>query len=153
MAHYISRQWSWQNPLAAGALLIAALICGIAFVVTDSWTTTPWLVAATFVLLVACGLVPLTIAASARGVHVSLGGVLTRDIAAEEIAEVETRRYRPMREFGGWGWRFGIRDRSARAYTTTGATAVVLTLRDGSEVYLGVADESRCVAALESVRT
>ncbi|WP_152649099.1 hypothetical protein [Demequina flava] len=151
MATYVSRQWAWQNSIALGALAFAAVACGVAFTVADTWLETPWIAVASIAILVACACIPLTITVAPAGVHVSLGGVLKRDIPAADIASVTVASYRPMREFGGWGWRFGLHDKRARAYTVTGSTALVLTLHDGGKVYLGVADDRKCAEALAQV--
>ncbi|WP_062076375.1 hypothetical protein [Demequina globuliformis] len=152
MTEYRSRQWSWQNPVTGVTLLASVVVCVWLFSANDVWTTAPWLSVPTTALLVGLAFMPLTITGSARGVSVSLAGVLRRDIAAEQITDVERRTYRPIGEFGGWGWRYGLGGGGSRAYTTTGTTAVVLTLVDGSEVFLGVADERALIDALAPAR-
>ena len=52
----------------------------------------------------------------------------------DQIASFEERTYRPIREYGGWGIRFGPR---GRAYNASGNRGVELTLRDGSHVMIG----------------
>lgn len=61
-------------------------------------------------------------------------GLFRKRIPFERIRKVEAREYSPMGEF--WGW--GIRARgSKRAWTMKGDRAVVLTLDDGTLLYLG----------------
>ena len=51
-----------------------------------------------------------------------------------EVERAWIRTYRPIREFGGWGIRFG---RGGRAYTVRGTTGLQLILRDGSRILVG----------------
>jgi len=57
-----------------------------------------------------------------------------RMIPREDIVSAVPTTYRPLREFGGWGIRFG---RRGRAYTVSGTGGVWITLRDGREFLLG----------------
>ncbi len=52
----------------------------------------------------------------------------------QDIAEFRARRYRPIREFGGWGIRWG---RSGRAYNVRGDRGLQLVLRDGRRLLIG----------------
>lgn len=53
---------------------------------------------------------------------------------AEEIKRAEVEKYKPVREYGGWGWRFG---KKGKAYTISGKTGVTLYFKDGSRVLIG----------------
>lgn len=57
-----------------------------------------------------------------------------RQIPFETIETCESVSYEPLREFGGWGIRFGW---DGRAYSVSGNGGVRLTLSDGSQVLLG----------------
>jgi hypothetical protein len=59
----------------------------------------------------------------------------SRRIPFQEIERFVVRTYSPIREFGGWGLRWGGRNR--RAYNVSGNRGVELTLRDGGRVMLG----------------
>ncbi|WP_234986714.1 hypothetical protein [Demequina sp. NBRC 110055] len=141
MPTYRSVQWSYQNTLAATALIVSLIAVVVLFFVADGWSEAPWLAWITIAVLVAPLFIPMVIEVGTEGIRVRLAGLTVRTIALEDVVAVERRDYKPLREFGGWGLRWGITHRHARAYSTTGTSAVVLTLRDGQEVYLGVADE------------
>jgi len=143
-----SRQFSYENRLVAWSLGLALALCLAIFTTTGTWAEAPAICLLTIGVLFGLLLIPLTITADAEWVHVSLGGVLKRDVLLSDVKEISQRTYRPIREFGGWGWRFGLKKRAV-AYTMLGTSAVVLTLRDGSEVYLGVEDEQ---ALMDAVR-
>ena len=55
-------------------------------------------------------------------------------IPLSEIESVSGLTYRPLREFGGWGWR--PRGKKT-AWTIRGNQALRVTLRTGREVYVG----------------
>lgn len=78
----------------------------------------------------------LTARVDRTGVSLHLGAapVLRRRVAFDEILSVEVVRYRPLRDFGGWGIRgWG----KTRAWTARGSQAVLLHLTEGRELYVG----------------
>ncbi len=70
------------------------------------------------------------------------------DLAA--IASVEVVDYRPLRQFGGWGWRWGRH--GSRQFAMSGAQAVLLTLRDERTVHLGSDDPAGLAIAIDRAR-
>lgn len=62
-------------------------------------------------------------------------------VTFDEIEDVDPVRYSPIREFGGWGLRYG--GGRKRAWTVRGDGAVVLTLDDGVRLYVGTDDPER----------
>jgi hypothetical protein len=156
MVAFRSRQFAYENALARWTMLGCAVLVGLVLAAGAAWGESGsgagmWILGASLVAVCLLPLwTPLTVTVEDAVVSVSLAGVLRRRIPLEDVVGVQTRTYHPLREFGGWGWRWGLTHRHARAYTTTGDTAVVLSLRDGEEVYLGVADESGLERALVS---
>jgi hypothetical protein len=67
--------------------------------------------------------------------HISL---IQKHIPFSDIAAIETVDYSPLREFGGWGIRFGFGGK--RAWTIRGNRAVRLKLRSGKLFYIGSED-------------
>ena len=148
MVAFRSRQFAYESRIALGVLLGSMLLCAALFTIGGGWSELPWLCIGTMVLLAAFLAVPLTVTVDDAHVRVRLAGAVRRDIALADIRAVERREYHAVREFGGWGWRWGITHRNARAYTTSGSSAVVLTLRDSQKVYLGVDDEAALLGVL-----
>ncbi len=69
-------------------------------------------------------------------IHVYLGSIplIRKRVAFADIASMESVRYHPLREFGGWGVRgFGAK----QAWTARGDRAVVLDLVNGKQLYVG----------------
>jgi hypothetical protein len=80
----------------------------------------------------------------------SLGhaGLIRTRIAWEEVEETDAVVYSPLREFGGWGYRFR---RQKQAWTARGDQAVVLRLRGGREVFVGSDRPARLRERIEAV--
>jgi hypothetical protein len=78
----------------------------------------------------------MTVHVDDSGVFVHLGRVplLQRRVAFDEIERMEVVRYRPIRDFGGWGIR-GLG--KTKAWTARGDRAVRLDLTDERELYIG----------------
>ncbi|WP_084040189.1 hypothetical protein [Demequina sp. NBRC 110053] len=149
MVAYRSRQYAFENRLAATVLLGSIALLAVLFTVAGAWSQAPWLCGGTIVLLAGLLFVTLTVTVDEEAVRVSLARIMRRDVALTDIRSVERRDYHPVREFGGWGLRWAF-DRRATAYTTSGTSAVVLALADGSELYLGVDDEPGLIDAVRS---
>ena len=55
-------------------------------------------------------------------------------IAAEDIKGFEALTYHPLRDYGGWGIRYG---RKGKAYNVSGNRGVQLVLADGKQLLIG----------------
>lgn len=64
-----------------------------------------------------------------------------------DIRSIRARRYRPLREYGGWGLRLGP---SGWAYNVSGDLGVQLELVDGRRVLIGSRDPEAIVAAVKA---
>lgn len=156
MVVYRSREFLFQNRVAAVSMGLCVVVAVVALVMSGMWDQAPAVVIVLAVLLSATLLVPLTIAVVDGGttiadsdavIHVSLAGIMRRSIPLADVKRVQQRDYRPLRQFGGWGWRHAWKG-SDVAYAMRGSSAVVLTIRNGSHVYLGVNDEPALIDAL-----
>ena len=90
----------------------------------------------------------LVVEVTADEVRMRLWPFANRVIPLADIAAIETRTYRPIGEFGGWGVR-GFSRRNM-AYNVSGDQGVQLTLRDGSRVLIGSQLAAASAAAMES---
>jgi hypothetical protein len=73
-----------------------------------------------------------------------------KHIAVSAIAEAKARSYQPLREYGGWGIRFGIH---GRAYNVSGDQGVQLVLKDGGRILIGSLRSEELEAAIAAART
>jgi len=68
-----------------------------------------------------------------------------RRISAETLAKYEVQTYRPIRDYGGWGIRYG---RGGKAYNVSGDRGVMLELSDGSRLLVGSQKPEDLAAAI-----
>jgi hypothetical protein len=66
-------------------------------------------------------------------------------ISAETLAKYEVQTYRPIRDYGGWGIRYG---RGGKAYNVSGDRGVMLELSDGSRLLIGSQKPEELVNAI-----
>ena len=77
------------------------------------------------------------------GIYVRFFPIGWKAILFETIASYQTRTFHPIREYGGWGIRWG---REGKAYIAGGDEGLQLLLNDGKQVLIG----SRRVQELEA---
>jgi hypothetical protein len=70
-----------------------------------------------------------------------------RHLCWESLEAAEAVTYHPLREYGGWGIRFGAK---ARAYIASGNRGVMLHRREGSDLLIGSQQPERFVEALRA---
>ena len=68
------------------------------------------------------------------GVHINFVPLVRRTVLFGNIVSCEVRAYRPMREYGGWGVKYG---RAGKAYNVSGNRGVQLKLTSGKGLLLG----------------
>ncbi len=73
-----------------------------------------------------------------------------RYIPLSEIAEVEVAKYRPVMEFGGWGWRKRLLSRKT-AFNVSGNIGVRVTLKKGSQILFGTHQQDEMKRAVEKM--
>ena len=76
---------------------------------------------------------------NARGIHYRFFPVHLRfhTILWDEVAEVFVREYQPIREYGGWGIRFGLFNKTGKAYNVSGNRGIQIILKNGKKVLIG----------------
>lgn len=101
------------------------------------------LMAGTFALLF---WMRLTVEVRDDGIHVRFPPFVRRVIAYGEIASYEPRTYRPLREFGGWGLRWGL---GGQAYNVKGNKGVQLVFVNGKRLLIGSQRAEELAAAID----
>ena len=76
----------------------------------------------------------LTTTVTREGVAVKGMWFVNRLIRFSDIASAQARQYRPIMEYGGWGYRIGP---SGKAYNAQGDEGVQLAMKDGGRVLIG----------------
>jgi hypothetical protein len=72
--------------------------------------------------------------------------VFEKRLPLRDIAHAEVCSYRPLRDFGGWGWRYGWG--GVQAFTVKGSVGVCLTMRDGKRYLIGSERSGELLEAL-----
>jgi hypothetical protein len=67
---------------------------------------------------------------------------------AEDLSQYQARQYKPIREYGGWGIRYG---RGGKAYNVSGNKGVQLVLKNGKRLLIGSQRPDELVEAISSV--
>lgn len=63
----------------------------------------------------------------------------------DEIKNYQARDYRPLRDYGGWGVRYGL---GGKAYTTSGSRGVLFEFSNGKRLMLGSQKADEFAAAM-----
>ena len=66
-------------------------------------------------------------------------------ISLTDLQNYEARTYNPMKEYGGWGIKYG---RKGKAYNTSGNRGVQLELSNGEKILIGSQKPEELVAAI-----
>ncbi|MBE0481658.1 MAG: hypothetical protein IBX68_11860 [Dehalococcoidia bacterium] len=72
-----------------------------------------------------------------------------RRIPLDEVESCEARTYSPLKEYGGWGIRYG---RKGKAYNVSGNRGVQLVLSSGERILLGSRTPEDLALAINSAR-
>ncbi len=68
----------------------------------------------------------------------------------DDIERYEIRKYRPIKEYGGWGVKVGVR-KFGRAYNVKGKIGLQLYLKNGKTVLLGTQREDAIAYAMKKM--
>ena len=61
----------------------------------------------------------------------------TRKISKENIKSWHIRSYEPIKEYGGWGIRFSLKQKKSKAYNVKGKTGLQIELLSGRKILIG----------------
>jgi hypothetical protein len=73
-----------------------------------------------------------------------------RIIPRENILKVESGKYNPIRDYGGWGVRQGF-GKKGRAYNVSGNMGLTLYLKDGKKVLIGTRRAQAIAASMDKM--
>lgn len=71
-------------------------------------------------------------------------------IAKDELSTYQIREYKPLKEYGGWGIRFG-RGKIGKAYNVKGNIGMQLELKNGKKVLFGTQRAEAFLHAMEKM--
>ncbi len=133
--------WNWSTylfilgvvllscyPLLAGSGRDASTIIGVIIL---------GLVA---VILLSIGGLTVVIRESGITLHLGLVPLITKTVPFKQIKYLRTTKYRPIKDFGGWG----LRGRGKKqVWSARGSDGLVLELIEGSELIVGADDPNK----------
>lgn len=74
-----------------------------------------------------------------------------RKISKRDIESFQAEEYSPLKEFGGWGWRwFPFRNKTA--YSVSGSECVRLTMENGTEIVIGSGKSQELEDAIADIK-
>ncbi len=71
------------------------------------------------------------------------------EFTTDQVVQCSVKKYKPMREFGGWGLRKNLRTR-AKAWTVSGNTGLELIFSEGHKLMIGTKKPVSLKTALEA---
>jgi hypothetical protein len=89
----------------------------------------------------------LVIEVRSDGLYIRFFPLTHQNITFEDITRCEVRTYNPIREFGGWGIRYG---RGKKAYNVSGNRGVQLELSNGKRLLIGSQRSEELARAIEA---
>lgn len=161
---YSRQWWLWLTIVAIVALTVG--ICGYGLVEqlvygrpfgNRPMSDTGLLVFAPVILVFDIGLLALFLAAN-LSTQVRDDGLYLRyfpfhlsfhRLPLENMAAVEAVTYSPLRDYGGWGIRYG---RGGKAYNPTGNRGVRISYLNGRHILIGSQRPEELARAIESLR-
>lgn len=151
-----TQPWIWAVLAVPGALLLWGLFRQA--VLNRPFGNNPaptWLLGAVVaffgLLLVLFAVLRLTVEVRESVLSVRFFPLLRKEIPLAEIAECEARAYRPIREYGGWGIKYGFK--RGWAYNVRGNRGVQLRLRNGKKILVGSQRAEELAAAIRRARS
>lgn len=132
--------WVWLVLLLAGGFPLMFMLQGAAV-----W---PTILPTLLCLLIAVLFMPLRTSLSRGRLRVSYGlaSLLTWTFPLDEVQQAESVRYRPLREYLGWGIRRGFD--GSRCLTMRGNRGVMLQLANGKRFLVGSQRPEELAASL-----
>lgn len=73
-----------------------------------------------------------------------------KQLTKSDLAHVEVRRYNPILEYGGWGYRVSLRN--GKAYNVKGKWGLQLIIKNGKKLLLGTQKPTELEAAINTLK-
>lgn len=74
-----------------------------------------------------------------------------KQIKPEEIEDYEIRTYKPVREYGGWGYRLSFRKKKGMALSMQGKTGLQLELTNAKKILIGTQKPEEILSAMNKL--
>ena len=95
--------------------------------------------------------VKLTVTLDSKNMHVRFWPIVDKVIPLDEIVSFEAITYRPIRDYGGWGFRYSLKKKHW-AYNVSGNRGVLFEFKNGKKLLIGSQYPSKIVMALSKLK-
>lgn len=139
-----------QRP-SAGVVLFIAIVFGA--ITVGAWVADGergWTLPASGVVAALLVMTCMRTFVTPAELEVKMFMVLPHRCPVAEIDTCEVVRYRPLRDYGGWGWRWN--PKRGWCYTMRGDRGVAVRLRNGKRFLVGSQRPEELAAAIEKAR-
>lgn len=129
------------------------IFVGFSYTGYDSWSNGGDLMAAltvplaTALMMILLATIELRTVITEDGLEVKFWPFGRRRIFKSEIKSARVRKYSPLREFGGWGVRFG---RGGKAFNMQGNMGLQLEMQNGDKLLIGTRKPEELAAWVET---
>ena len=145
-AYYEVQYFHWWVYLIL--ILALAVVLMTWLFLRGSFFATSGLAVVGGLLVIAMAILRMTTSIDERSLTVHFGWVpvLQENLLLSDIQEVRVCSYHPLKQFGGWGWRYG-RD-GTHALTAKGTQGICLRLQDGRKFIVGSSKSEQLMEAM-----
>lgn len=74
-----------------------------------------------------------------------------KHLAWNEIDRIYVRKYNPIREYGGWGYRFSF-GKDGKAYNVSGSTGIQIIFKNGKKTLIGTQKKTEVERVLNTYK-
>lgn len=154
------KTWTWVLVLPISVFLVILFGYGIVrqLILGDPWGSRPMsdialAIVGPIAILFGIGLaylfysMKLVTEVRDDGLYIRFSPFTSHSIPFGDITSCKVRTYKPIREFGGWGVRYG---RGSKAYCVSGSQGVQLELSGGRRLLIGSQRSEELARAIET---
>lgn len=145
-------QW-WLRLLLAGVFIVSMLPLYMMYHEDGFEQDYNWVifltVGITFAVVFLFFILRLETKINAQGIHYRFFPLPEKQIPWQDIKECYVRQYSPLKEFGGWGIRFGF---NGKAYNVKGNKGIQLVLKSSKKILIGTQNETEVKNVINSYK-
>lgn len=75
-----------------------------------------------------------------------------KNLAWDDLEKVWVRKYKPIKEYGGWGFRVAWFKKTGKAYSVWGNFGLQMELKNGKKILIGTQKEKELVTFLKRLK-
>jgi len=95
--------------------------------------------------------VKLVVMLDSENMYIHFWPFVNKTILIDDIVSFKAKTYRPIRDYGGWGMRYSLKEKHW-AYNVSGNRGVLFEFKDGKKLLIGSQYPSKLVVALTKLK-